>query len=61
MPTTTLVLMVIGSLGILVSIVTFLYGLVNWEEESAFDRTAVGSFIIGQALFNAGIVYWLLI
>ena len=58
MPTIALVLMGIGAVGILISIVAFLYGLVNWEEEPPFERTVIGSFIIGQAIFNAGVVYW---
>ena len=60
MPIIAFVLMGIGALGILISIVAFLYGLVNWEDEPPFGRTIVGSFIIGQAFFNAGIVFWLL-
>jgi len=46
MPILALVLMCIGAVGILVSIVAFLYGLVNWEEEWPFARVIIGSFII---------------
>ena len=60
MPTIALVLMGIGGIGIIMSVVAFLYGLVNLEEEWPFDRFIIGSFIIGQAFFNAGIAYWLL-
>ena len=60
MPTIALVLMGIGAVGILISIVTFLYALANLEAESPFDRATIGSFLIGQAFFNAGIAYWLL-
>ena len=59
MPTVTLVLMFIGALGILISLVAFLYGLTG--EEPPFDRLVIGTFIIGQVLVNVGIVYWLLV
>ncbi len=58
MPTLTLVLMLIGALGILISVVAFLYGLA--QDESPFDRLVIGSFISGQVLLDAGIIYWLL-
>jgi len=60
MPTISLVLMAIGGIGIICSVVAFLYGLLALEEEWPFDRFIIGSLIIGQAIFNAGIVYWLL-
>ena len=60
MPTVALFLMGIGAFGILISIVSFLYALANREVESPFDRATIGSFLIGQVFFNAGIVYWLL-
>ena len=60
MPIVALILMGIGGLGILISIVTYLYAFARLEVESPFDRATIGSFLIGQAFFNAGIVYWLL-
>ena len=60
MPTITLVLMGIGAVGILISIVSFLYALAYRDVESPFDRVTIGSFLIGQTFFNAGIIYWLL-
>ena len=58
MPTLTFVLMCIGGLGILISVVAFLYGIA--QEEYPFDRLVIGSFIIGQVFINAGIIFWLL-
>ena len=58
MPALTFVLMCIGGLGILISVVTYLYGIA--QEEYPYVRLVVGSFIIGQLLINAGLVYWLL-
>ena len=60
MPTVTLFLMGTGAVGIIVSIVSFLYALAYRDVESPFDRLTIGSFLIGQTLFNAGIIYWLL-
>jgi len=60
MPIIALILMGIGGLGILISIVTFLYAFARLEVESPVDRVTIGSFLIGQAFFNAGIIYWLL-
>ncbi len=60
MPTIALVLMSIGGAGIVISFVAFLYALAYRDVESPFDRLTIGSFLIGQAFFNAGIIYWLL-
>ncbi len=51
MPTVALILMVIGAVGILVSIVAFLYGLVNWEQESPFDRVIIWKLYHRTSLF----------
>ena len=57
MPIIALVLMGIGGAGILTSVILF-FSLAALEDP-LLERRMLGSFIIGQFLFNVGIAYWL--
>jgi len=57
MPIIALVLIGIGGAGILTSLILF-FSISAWEDP-LLERRMMGSFIIGQFLFNIGIAYGL--
>lgn len=57
MPIIALVLIGIGGAGIITSLILF-FSLAAWEDP-LLERRMMGSFLVGQFLFNIGIVYGL--
>ena len=57
MPIIALVLIGIGGAGIITSLILF-FSLAAWEDP-LLERRMMGSFLVGQFLFNVGIVYGL--